>query len=106
VRTLVQPPPSTDCDPCGGELRLKLVEPANRTLDLENEIFVCANCDHRSIEEGMQRAGQPKAVLITLPPRFLARIAPSAKSESRSKDGHAQIQAPSNRIFATYHRQS
>jgi hypothetical protein len=42
MRTLVQPPPSTQCDHCGGELRLKLVEPANRTLDLENEIFVCS----------------------------------------------------------------
>ena len=44
MRTLVQPPPSTHCDHCGGELRLKLVEPANRTLDLENVIFVCSNC--------------------------------------------------------------
>jgi hypothetical protein len=44
MRTLVQPPPSTHCDLCGGELRLKLVEPANRTLDLEIEIFVCVNC--------------------------------------------------------------
>ncbi len=45
MRTLVQPPPSTHCDLCGGELRLKLVEPANRTLHLQNEIFVCAICD-------------------------------------------------------------
>ena len=44
MRALVEPPPSSHCDLCGGELRLKLVEPANRTLDLENEIFVCANC--------------------------------------------------------------
>ena len=44
MRTLVQPPPSSHCDLCGGELRLKRVEAANRTLDLENEIFVCANC--------------------------------------------------------------
>ena len=44
MRTLVQPPPSTHCDLCGGELQLKLVEPAYRSLDLENEIFVCANC--------------------------------------------------------------
>jgi hypothetical protein len=44
MRTLVQPPPSTHCDLCGGELRLKLVEPANRTMDLENEIFVCVSC--------------------------------------------------------------
>ncbi len=44
MRTLVQPPPSTRCDLCGGELRLKQVELANRTMDLENEIFVCASC--------------------------------------------------------------
>jgi hypothetical protein len=44
MRTLVQPPPSSRCDDCGGELRLKLIETANRTLDLENEIFVCAIC--------------------------------------------------------------
>jgi uncharacterized protein with PIN domain len=44
MRTLVQPPPSSNCDLCGGELRLKRVEAANRTLDLENEIFICANC--------------------------------------------------------------
>ena len=44
MRTLVQPPPPTRCDLCGGELLFKLIEPANRTLDLENEIFVCANC--------------------------------------------------------------
>jgi uncharacterized protein with PIN domain len=44
MRTLVQPPPSSHCDLCGGELRLKRVEAANRNLDLESEIFVCANC--------------------------------------------------------------
>jgi hypothetical protein len=41
----MQPPPSTHCDLCGGELLLKLVESANRALDLENEIFVCASWD-------------------------------------------------------------
>jgi hypothetical protein len=30
LRTLVQPPPSSHCDLCGGELRLKRVEAANR----------------------------------------------------------------------------
>jgi DNA-directed RNA polymerase subunit RPC12/RpoP len=44
MRTLMQPPPTTHCDHCGGELLLKLVESANRALDLENEIFVCASC--------------------------------------------------------------
>jgi uncharacterized protein with PIN domain len=44
MRTLVQPPPSSQCKLCGGELRLKAVESANRHLDLENEIFVCIKC--------------------------------------------------------------
>jgi hypothetical protein len=44
MRTLVEPPPSSRCDRCGGELRLKQIESANRTLDLENEIFVCIVC--------------------------------------------------------------
>jgi hypothetical protein len=44
MRTLVQPPPSSRCDLCGGELRLKQIEYANRTLDLDNEIFVCVTC--------------------------------------------------------------
>ena len=54
MRTLVEPPPTSRCDLCGGELRLKLVEPANRELDepakreldLDNEILVCVNCGH------------------------------------------------------------
>ena len=44
TRTLIEPPPSSHCDLCGGELRLKLIEPANRELDLEDEILVCVNC--------------------------------------------------------------
>ena len=44
MRTLVQPPPSSRCDLCGGELRLKQIESFNRTLDLDNEIFVCGTC--------------------------------------------------------------
>ena len=44
MRTLGGPSPSSHCDLCGGELRFTRVEAANGTLDLENEIFVCANC--------------------------------------------------------------
>jgi len=44
MRAITKPPPSSYCDQCGGELRLKLIEAADRGLDLENEIFVCANC--------------------------------------------------------------
>jgi Zn finger protein HypA/HybF involved in hydrogenase expression len=46
MRNLVQPPPSLHCDHCNGELRLKLIEPANSVFDLDAEIFVCAKCGH------------------------------------------------------------
>jgi uncharacterized protein with PIN domain len=45
MRTLIEPPSSSRCSVCGGELRFKRVELANRTLDLDNEIFVCLKCD-------------------------------------------------------------
>ena len=46
MRTIVDPPPSSRCDQCGGELRLKQIESANRELDLEDEIIVCVKCGH------------------------------------------------------------
>jgi len=46
MRALVQPPPSSQCHFCGGELRFKRIESANRAFDLDNEIFVCVKC-HR-----------------------------------------------------------
>jgi hypothetical protein len=44
MRPLVEPPPSLRCS-CGGELRLKLVEAAARSLGKQREIFVCTSCD-------------------------------------------------------------
>ena len=44
MRTLVEPPSSSRCDLCGGELRLKQIESANRALDLYREIIVCVKC--------------------------------------------------------------
>jgi hypothetical protein len=44
MRTLVEPPPTSHCIHCGGELRLKQIEVANQILDLDNEIFVCIKC--------------------------------------------------------------
>ena len=44
MRTITQPPPSSRCDKCGGELRFKLIEASGRGLDLAYEIFACANC--------------------------------------------------------------
>ena len=44
TRTLIQPPPSSHCNQCGGELRLKQIKRANDTLDLDYQILVCAEC--------------------------------------------------------------
>ena len=44
MRTITKPPPSSRCGQCGGELRLKQIDVADRGLDLENEILVCASC--------------------------------------------------------------
>ena len=44
MRTIVQPPPSSHCNQCGGDLWLKLIEAADRGLEPEYQIFVCANC--------------------------------------------------------------
>jgi hypothetical protein len=44
MRTLVEPPPSSRCEICGGELRLKLIEPVNDIRALANEILVCSGC--------------------------------------------------------------
>ena len=44
MRNLVQPPPSAHCSRCGGDLRLKLIEPANPVSNLDAQIFVCAKC--------------------------------------------------------------
>jgi ribosome-binding protein aMBF1 (putative translation factor) len=46
MRTLVEPPRSTHCKICGGELRHKRVDSANRGLDLESVISVCVKCGH------------------------------------------------------------
>jgi hypothetical protein len=43
MRPLVEPPPSLRCV-CGGELRLKLIKPADRTFGKQREEFVCTKC--------------------------------------------------------------
>ena len=66
MRTLVEPPHSSRCELCGGELRLKQIESANRTLDLDNEIFICVKCDREqacivSHNHNVRRVPDPKA---------------------------------------------
>jgi hypothetical protein len=49
MRVLVEPPPSSRCEFCGGELRLKLIEPANPAIGLDNELFVCVSCEREHL---------------------------------------------------------
>ena len=46
MRTLVQPLPASRCVLCGGELRLKLIEPADREFEPDYQIYVCVRCGH------------------------------------------------------------
>ena len=46
MRSITQPPPSSRCERCGGKQRFKLIEAADRGLDLEYEICVCEDCEY------------------------------------------------------------
>jgi hypothetical protein len=46
MRNLVPPPPSLHCDYCGGELRLKQIEPHGVFFECDTEILVCVRCGH------------------------------------------------------------
>ena len=44
MRNLVQPLPSTHCEHSDGELLFKQIETDDPALDIEVQIFVCAEC--------------------------------------------------------------
>jgi hypothetical protein len=44
MRNLVEPPPSTHCERCKGELLFKRIEPDDPAFDIEVQLFVCAKC--------------------------------------------------------------
>ena len=64
MRTLVQPPPCSRCELCGGELLLKRIERASLVLDLENELFVCANCGHEKLYAGHHDPYMPHTKVV------------------------------------------
>jgi uncharacterized protein with PIN domain len=49
MRILVEPPPSSCCEFCGGELRLKQIEQANPAIGMDHELFVCVNCEREQL---------------------------------------------------------
>jgi hypothetical protein len=44
MRTLVEPPPSSRCDVCHGELLIKRIDRDEPFFELDAEILVCAKC--------------------------------------------------------------
>jgi hypothetical protein len=44
MRKTVEPPPSSQCDRCGGQLKLKRVDAAHVVLGLSSTIYVCGTC--------------------------------------------------------------
>jgi transposase len=49
VRRIVEPPPSSLCDRCGGQLKLKRIDTANSVLGLNRQIFACAKCGNERL---------------------------------------------------------
>jgi DNA-directed RNA polymerase subunit RPC12/RpoP len=68
MRPLVAPPPTLRCSHCGGELRLKQVELADREFGRQSEIFVCVSCGR---EQTFTVSAEPYAAPATYrsPPR-------------------------------------
>ena len=52
VRNTVQPPPTSHCDRCGGQLALKGTNVAHSILGTKSNVFVCVTCgtEHSYIE--------------------------------------------------------
>lgn len=44
MRKIVEPPPLSRCDYCGGALNLKEVGPAQSVLGLQRQVYVCGQC--------------------------------------------------------------
>lgn len=44
MRNTVEPPPTSLCDRCGGQLTLVRVEPAHSALGTKTNVFACAGC--------------------------------------------------------------
>lgn len=44
MRPIIEPPATTQCQHCGGELRLKAIEECSPELDKNIEILICVGC--------------------------------------------------------------
>jgi hypothetical protein len=44
MRNTVEPPPTSRCDACGGQLTLKRVDAAHSIFGTNSNVFVCTTC--------------------------------------------------------------
>jgi uncharacterized protein with PIN domain len=44
MRRMLEPPPSSRCDHCGGVLTFKCVEPAHSVFGVTRNVYVCVAC--------------------------------------------------------------
>jgi hypothetical protein len=44
MRNTVEPPPTSRCDRCGGQLTLKRVDAAHSIFGSSSNVFACATC--------------------------------------------------------------
>lgn len=49
MRTTIDPPPSSQCDRCGGVLTFKRVDATNAFLGLRQNVFACTKCGKEHI---------------------------------------------------------
>jgi hypothetical protein len=49
VRRIVEPPPSSQCDRCGGQLKLHRIDTASSVPGLNRQIFACAKCGNERL---------------------------------------------------------
>ena len=48
MRKITEPPPSSQCDRCGGVLKFKRVDATNAFMNIKQNVFTCTTCgkDH------------------------------------------------------------
>ena len=96
MRNLVQLPPSTHCERCGGELLFfKQIETDDPVFDTEVEIFVCSKCGHVHSRPVIH---DPYAA-HTVPPKLAAQTMRSVWAGSSEPVG---VEAMKNRLHAIF----
>ncbi len=63
MRTTIEPPPSSQCDRCGGVLTFRRVDATNAFMGLRQNVFICTKCgkEHAySAQRDIYTQGRPE----------------------------------------------